>query len=91
MPLPPLLVYFTTANECLTVTLCQGSGLLLTLNFSSDSGGMYVDHVIIQEDQSKGQKVKLFVVEALQGGLWQVVANGHSIGHKSILALSPGD
>jgi len=51
--------------------------------------GAYVDHLIIEEDQSKGQLVQLYVIESKINGQWQLVANGSSIGHKKIDVVTP--
>lgn len=62
----------------------------LTLYFSN--GPQFVDHVMLQEDQSKGENVYLFVVEALDSftGDWLIIIwNGTSIGHKKIFEVTP--
>ena len=45
-----------------------------------------VDRVVIQEDQSQGQRIRSFTVEAQAGtgAEWQAVATGTSVGNKRI-------
>jgi len=43
------------------------------------------DHVVLQEDIRYGERVREFVVEALQpGGEWRTVCTGECIGHKCV-------
>lgn len=48
-----------------------------------------VDHVIIQEDISFGQRVRQYTVEGRSGGKWTVLCRGLSVGLKRIEHFSP--
>ena len=48
-----------------------------------------IDHIVIQEDISKGELVREYTLEAFADGKWQTVAGGSCIGHKRIHKLSP--
>jgi len=45
-----------------------------------------IDHIVIQEDISKGERISDFVVQGLAGG-WRDLAQGSVVGHKRILAI----
>ena len=52
--------------------------------------GQEFDRVVLQEDQSQGQRVRSWVVDwQSRNGSWQTFAKGASIGNKRI-SLSPG-
>ena len=59
--------------------LDQGQGSSLTLDLE---GTLEIDHVIIQEDISKGKRVLKYTLETLADGKWRPVAEGTAIGHK---------
>ncbi len=46
--------------------------------------GVAIDRVMIQEDQTNGQCVAGYIVDAFAGGEWTVVARGVTIGNKRI-------
>ena len=48
-----------------------------------------LDHVILQEDDRYGQRVRAFRLEGRAGGSWQPLYTGSSIGHKRILPIAP--
>ena len=48
-----------------------------------------VDHVIIMEDVSQGERVVEYVVEGLVGDQWRELSRGSSIGHKKIDRFAP--
>jgi len=43
-----------------------------------------IDHVIIQEDISAGQRVRRYFIDGLQDGVWNTLAAGFSVGQKRI-------
>lgn len=45
---------------------------------------MEVNHVILQEDIAKGERIRKYQMEAYSGGRWITLANGESIGNKRI-------
>jgi alpha-L-fucosidase len=59
----------------------KGTGKVVQLNFSEN---LKVNHAIIQEDISQGERVREYIVEALVDGSWKQVAAGESVGHKRI-------
>ncbi len=48
-----------------------------------------IDHVVIQEDLSFGQRVRRYVVEGFADGHWATLTEGLSIGQKRIERFSP--
>jgi len=60
------------------------SGTSTTIDLPLGKQPIYVDHVVLMEDMSFGERVYLYVIEAQVSGNWQLVANGTSIGHKKI-------
>ncbi|MEC8636403.1 MAG: alpha-L-fucosidase [Bacteroidota bacterium] len=48
-----------------------------------------IKNIIIQEDISKGQRVRAYTIHALSKGEWKKIAQGESIGHKRIHQLYP--
>lgn len=43
-----------------------------------------VDHAIVMERITEGERVRQYVIEGLAGGQWKELARGESIGHKKI-------
>jgi alpha-L-fucosidase len=48
-----------------------------------------IDHVILQEDCSAGQRVRAYRLEARAQGSWQTLGTGTAIGHKRIQPVKP--
>jgi len=49
-----------------------------------------VDHAVIMEDITRGERVRVYRVEGLTGPeKWEVLAGGQSIGHKRIQRFRP--
>jgi alpha-L-fucosidase len=48
-----------------------------------------IDHTILMEQITEGQRVRKYVIEGLAGQRWIELAHGHSIGHKRIERFSP--
>lgn len=46
-----------------------------------------INHIVLQEDISKGERVREFILEAEINGKWMEVNRGTSIGHKLIVAI----
>jgi len=69
-------------NKCYGKSLAQtnGTGNKIVLQFPS----MAVDRVLIQEDQSQGQRVRNYQISANVNGQLKVVSTGSSIGNKRI-------
>ena len=49
-----------------------------------------VDHVILQEDCSTGQRIRAYRLEGRSQGKWAVLGQGTSIGQKRIQPVAPG-
>ncbi len=64
----------------------RGSGESLTLSLPSPTR---IDHVILQEDCSAGQRVRAYRLEARVQGNWQPLGAGTAIGHKRIQPVTP--
>ena len=45
---------------------------------------MEVNHVVLQEDIAKGERIRKYQIEGYSGGRWNVLTNGESIGNKRI-------
>ncbi len=48
-----------------------------------------IDHAIIMEDITKGERVRQYVIEGLIDGQWKKIVEGISIGHKKIDQFAP--
>ncbi|MBX2924230.1 MAG: alpha-L-fucosidase [Chitinophagaceae bacterium] len=63
------------------VASVPGSGNEIILKVNADKA---LHFIVIQEDISKGERIRQYVVEALMNGAWKPVAEGISVGHKRI-------
>lgn len=52
-------------------------------------GPTTVDHVVVQEDITRGQRVRQYVIEGEVAGQWRALATGTSIGHKKTAVFAP--
>lgn len=59
----------------------KGKGKVLELKLKES---LPVNHVIIQEDIAKGERIRNYEIEGYSGGRWITLANGESIGNKRI-------
>ncbi|MBC8767292.1 alpha-L-fucosidase [Arenibacter sp. BSSL-BM3] len=59
----------------------NGEGRLLELRLKKP---MEVNHVILQEDIAKGERIRKYQIEGYSNGRWNVLASGESIGNKRI-------
>ncbi|MEX0882402.1 MAG: alpha-L-fucosidase, partial [Cyclobacteriaceae bacterium] len=48
-----------------------------------------IDHIILEEEISNGERVREFILEANINGKWTTIYKGSSIGHKHIVKLDP--
>jgi len=62
----------------------SGEGNKLELKLDKDHP---IDHVVLQENISKGERIRKFTVEALVGKKWETVFTGSVVGHKLIIPL----
>ena len=69
-----------------SVAETHGSGDTVTLALPSTSR---IDHLVIQEDCSQGERVRSYRLEARSGGRWKAVGTGSAIGHKRIQPIDP--
>ncbi|AQT67047.1 Alpha-L-fucosidase [Anaerohalosphaera lusitana] len=51
--------------------------------------GTVINHVVIQEDIARGERIRQYSVEAKQAGQWKQVRKGRSVGHKRIEKFAP--
>lgn len=65
-----------------------GTGNLYEIDFEKSQK---VKHVIIQEDISKGERVREYKLYGKEDGEWELVNTGSSIGHKRIEVLNKGN
>ncbi|GGW47837.1 alpha-L-fucosidase [Arenibacter certesii] len=66
----------------LAVTAGTGSEIALFLGKAQE-----INHIILQENISEGERVREFTVEGKIGGKWQEVYRGSNIGHKHIIEI----
>ncbi|MBD3628461.1 alpha-L-fucosidase [Cyclobacterium sp.] len=64
----------------------SGRGKNISLNLEKSQA---IDHIVLQEDISKGELVREFILEAEINGKWAEVYRGSSIGHKHIVTIDP--
>ena len=69
-----------------SVAETSGNGYTLELLLGKEET---IDHVIIQEDISFGQRVRQYVIEGRKDNKWTVLTRGISIGHKRIEHFTP--
>ena len=69
-----------------SVAETHGSGDSLTLSLPSPAR---VDHVVLQEDCSAGQRVHVYRLEGRVQGKWVVLGKGTAIGQKRIQPVTP--
>ncbi len=58
-----------------------GTGSELTLTLSEPNT---LNHVVLMEDITQGERVRQYLVEARVAGVWQQLCSGTAIGHKKI-------
>ncbi|MBO0993533.1 alpha-L-fucosidase, partial [Bacillus sp. SD088] len=66
-------------SQPLAVTSGTGNEIELDLDEETE-----IDHIVLREDISFGERVRKFAVEALVDGEWQTIADGTAIGHRHI-------
>jgi alpha-L-fucosidase len=71
-----------------SVAETEGTGARVELQLKKSTN---VDHLILEEDCRFGQRVRGFRVEGLAGVQWTRLYAGSSIGHKRIVAFTPGE
>ena len=59
----------------------SGSGKKLTLTFKESTN---INHIVLQEEIAKGERVRKFVLEGKTKNGWQLIFEGSVIGHKFI-------
>ncbi len=59
----------------------SGKGDKITLKLDRPTA---VNHIMIQEDIQKGERIRNYQVEALVNGKWQIITEGESVGNKRI-------
>lgn len=63
------------------IAAVSGNGKEIILKAKANQAKHFI---IIQEDISRGERIRKYVVEALSGNIWKPVAEGLSVGHKRI-------
>ena len=66
----------------------QGTGNLYEIDFEKSQK---VKHVLIQEDISKGERVREYKLFGKEDAEWKLISTGSSIGHKRIEVLNKGN
>lgn len=52
-------------------------------------GSSILNHVVIQEDIAKGERIRKYIVEGLINGKWEKICDGESVGYKRIQQFEP--
>jgi len=69
------------------IAQAKGTGTTLELELA---GPTKINHVIIQEDISRGHRVRKYAVEALRSDKsWKEICSGSAVGHKRIQQFEP--
>lgn len=63
-----------------------GSGDCLTISFEAPT---QIDHLVLQEDIAKGERVLKYTVQGSNGDDWFDLCSGSNIGHKRIETFAP--
>ncbi|HRP57539.1 alpha-L-fucosidase [Agriterribacter sp.] len=63
----------------------EGNGEMLELSLGN--APIPVNHVIISEDITKGERIRKYIIEAWKDNQWVKVAEGSSVGHKRIQTI----
>ena len=64
------------------VASTKGKGNIVELKISRLPA--LIDHVVIQEDISTGERIREYNIEAWMNGSWKTICEGTSVGHKRI-------
>jgi alpha-L-fucosidase len=64
----------------------SGRGQLVELALKKPT---QIDHVIVMEQISKGERIRKYVIDSYVGGKWTELCHGQSIGHKRIERFKP--
>lgn len=67
-----------------SVPIASTKGNSETLELSLGSTPLPVNHVIISEDITKGERIRKYIIEAWKDNQWIQIAEGSSVGHKRI-------
>ena len=65
----------------------SGKGNVFTISFKSPQS---VNHVVIQEDISKGERIREYNLFGMENGEWKLLSHGTCIGHKRIEVIKGG-
>jgi alpha-L-fucosidase len=68
------------------VARTSGKGPVVTLELG---GPRRIDHLVTKEDQTGGQQIARYRIEARIDGHWTTVVSGQTVGHKRIDRISP--
>jgi len=68
------------------IAIEKGNGNQIFLKLPKETK---INHLVIQEEIAKGERVRQYSVEALINGKWKEIATGESIGHKRIQKIAP--
>lgn len=66
----------------------QGEGPVVQARLKSATR---INHVIIQEDITQGERIRGYVLEGKVKGKWQILSEGTCVGHKRIEVFEPVD
>ncbi|MDR2643009.1 MAG: alpha-L-fucosidase [Planctomycetaceae bacterium] len=69
-----------------SVAETSGKGSLVELRLQKTTS---IDHAIIQEEISMGQRIRKYEIEGLSDNQWKILAQGQSVGQKRIEKFAP--
>jgi len=79
--------YFKVLNKRTLLSLSLV--FALNLNICAQQQVPIINHIVLQEDIAKGERVREFKLEAEINGKWTAIYCGSSIGHKHIVPIDP--
>jgi alpha-L-fucosidase len=71
-------------SKTIASTSAKGDQIVLSLD-----NPQTISNIVIQEDITRGQRVRAYSIQAYTKGKWKIIAQGESIGHKRIHPIQP--
>lgn len=71
-------------DTSLAETHAEGSEVVLKFDAPAK-----INHVVIMEEITKGERIRKYKVEGMVNGVWELLTQGESVGHKRIQQFEP--